>query len=39
MSLAPHDAIIARLFHFEDKPLLEFSTAEKADVDLKQLFG
>ncbi|MDR3221528.1 MAG: LemA family protein [Candidatus Accumulibacter sp.] len=33
------DAIIARLFHFGNKPLLEFSTAEKADVDLKQLFG
>ncbi len=32
------DAIIARLFHFEQKPLLEFSTVEKADVDLKQLF-
>ena len=33
------DAIIARLFNFETKPLLEFSSAEKADVDLKQLFG
>jgi LemA protein len=33
------DAIIARLFHFGDKPLLEFSSTEKADVDLKQLFG
>jgi LemA protein len=33
------DAILARLFHFESKTLLEFSTAEKADVDLKQLFG
>ena len=33
------DAVIARLFHFESKPLLEFSTAEKTDVDLKQLFG
>ena len=33
------DAVIARLFNFEIKPLLEFSTAEKADVDLKQLFG
>ena len=33
------DAVIARLFHFETKPLLEFSTAEKADVDMKQLFG
>ncbi len=33
------DAVIAHLFHFETKPLLEFSTAEKADVDLKQLFS
>ena len=33
------DALIARLFNFEAKPLLEFSTAEKADVDLKQLFS
>lgn len=33
------DAVIARLFAFESKPLLEFSSAEKADVDLKQLFG
>ena len=33
------DAVIARLFNFEIKPLLEFSTAEKADVDMKQLFG
>ena len=33
------DAIVARLFHFEAKPLLEFSTAEKADVDVKALFG
>jgi LemA protein len=32
-------AIIARLFAFEAKPLLEFATAEKADVDMKQLFG
>ena len=24
---------------FDEKPLLEFSQAEKADVDLKQLFG
>lgn len=31
--------IVARLFNFEDKPLLEFATAEKADVDMKQLFG
>lgn len=33
------DALIARLFSFEIKPLLEFATAEKADVDLKQLFS
>lgn len=33
------DALIARLFAFETKPLLEFSTAEKSDVDLKQLFA
>lgn len=32
-------AIIARLFGFEAKPLLEFSAADKADVDLKALFG
>lgn len=30
--------LIAGLFHFGDKPLLEFSATEKADVDLKQLF-
>ncbi|HEY1181663.1 MAG TPA: LemA family protein [Rhodocyclaceae bacterium] len=33
------DAIVARLFHFEAKPLLEFSTVEKADVDVKSLFS
>ena len=33
------DAFIARAFAFEAKPLLEFSTAEKSDVDLKQLFS
>jgi LemA protein len=33
------DAVIARMFNFESKPLLEFSTAEKADVDMKQLFS
>ncbi|MDR0441552.1 MAG: LemA family protein, partial [Candidatus Accumulibacter sp.] len=33
------DALIARLFHFEAKPLLEFSSAEKTDVDLKSLFS
>lgn len=33
------DLIIARLFQFEAQPLLEFATAEKADVDLKALFS
>jgi LemA protein len=33
------DALIARMFGFETKSLLEFSTAEKTDVDLKQLFS
>lgn len=33
------DALIARAFSFEGKPLLEFATVEKADVDLKQLFS
>ena len=33
------EATIARLFHFDAKPLLKFSTAEKADIDMKQLFG
>lgn len=33
------DAIIARMFGFEAKPLLEFASAEKADVDMKALFG
>jgi LemA protein len=32
-------AIVARLFQFEAKPLLEFATAEKADVDMRALFG
>lgn len=32
-------SIIARLFNFSAKPLLEFSTAEKTDVDVKQLFN
>jgi len=31
--------IIARLFGFDAKPLLEFATVEKADVDMKQLFA
>ena len=33
------DALIARMFNFEIKSLLEFSTVEKSDVDLKQLFS
>lgn len=32
-------SIIARLFGFGEKPLLEFSSSEKTDVDMKQLFG
>ena len=32
-------SIIARLFGFGEKPLLEFSSPEKADVDMKQLFS
>ncbi|HEY6094908.1 MAG TPA: LemA family protein [Gallionellaceae bacterium] len=31
--------ILAGMFNFTGKPLLEFSTAEKADVDMKALFG
>ncbi|MDK9725705.1 MAG: LemA family protein [Sterolibacteriaceae bacterium MAG5] len=33
------DALIAKLFGFPDRPLLEFAAAEKADVDMKALFG
>ncbi len=33
------DFIIAGMFHFEAKPLLEFASAEKADVDMKALFS
>ncbi len=33
------DLVIARMFQFTEQPLLEFSTAEKADVDLKALFS
>ena len=33
------DLIVARLFQFSAQPLLEFSTAEKADVDMKALFS
>ncbi|HXU93064.1 MAG TPA: LemA family protein [Gallionella sp.] len=30
--------LIANMFRYEAKPLLEFSSSEKADVDMKQLF-
>lgn len=33
------DLIVAQAFRFEAKPLLEFSSAEKADVDMKALFS
>jgi len=33
------DVLFARLFGFKAADLLQFSEAEKADVDLKQLFG
>lgn len=33
------DTIVAGLFHFDSKPLLEFSTAEKSDVNMKALFN
>ena len=33
------DSLIARLFGFEQRPLLEFSSAEKVDVDVRQLFS
>lgn len=33
------DVLIARLFGFKAAELLQFSEAEKADVDLRQLFG
>ncbi|CAB1368657.1 LemA family protein [Denitratisoma oestradiolicum] len=33
------DAIIARQFNFPSRPLLEFAAEEKADVDIKALFG
>ena len=31
-------ALIANLFHYEARPSLEFSSSEKADVDIKSLF-
>ncbi|MFN4063817.1 MAG: LemA family protein [Parazoarcus communis] len=33
------DLIVARLFRFDQQPLLVFSSAQKADVDLKKLFN
>jgi len=33
------DAIIAGMFHFKQAHLLEFQAAEKADVDMRQLFS
>ena len=33
------DTVVAQLFRFDAKPLLEFASAEKADVDMKALFG
>lgn len=33
------DLVIARIFGFKKEPLLQFSSAEKADVDLKALFS
>lgn len=33
------DTVVARLFGFEHRPLLEFAAAEKVDVDIKALFG
>jgi LemA protein len=32
-------SVVANLFNFGEKPLLEFLAAEKADVDMKSLFG
>jgi len=32
-------ALIANLFHYEARPLLEFSSSEKADVNIKSLFS
>lgn len=33
------DLLLARLFQFPPQPLLEFASVEKADVDVKALFG
>jgi len=31
--------LIANMFAYQPKPLLEFATAEKTDVDIKNLFA
>lgn len=33
------DTVVAQLFSFDGKPLLEFASAEKADVDMRASFG
>jgi len=33
------DVLVARMFNFTDKPLLEFSEEEKADVNIRSLFN
>lgn len=33
------DSIVAGMFRFGEKPLLEFASAEKTDVDMKSLFS
>jgi LemA protein len=33
------DAILARMFNFRQKSLLEFEASEKADVDMRKLFS
>lgn len=33
------DALLARMFNFTARPLLEFALEEKSDVDMKALFG
>lgn len=33
------DALVARMFSFKHHPLLEFADGEKADVDVRKLFG
>lgn len=32
-------ALIANLSHYQPKPLLEFASSEKTDVDIKSLFS